>query len=202
VSQEWTISRRGFALGAAGMLGAGALAQALEWFAAAGEAAAQAALSPDDPGVRATMTALADTIVPGPAGGADARPGAVEAGCVEELYESFYGAAPTFPLIHQDLAVATPRVLRRPAAFDLGLPYADRERVLDDRMVATGEGGSNNLYLLYQGAAIIVYVAYYGTARSEAGPREIGFPPVSGGYWPRHSYGVRFRGMTRTGNPR
>lgn len=200
------LTRRGFVVGAGGLAGVTAIAQALDMLAFASESLAAevsgAALSPDDPAVRATMAAFADTIVPGPAGGADLDPGAVEAGAVDELYEPFYGAATTFPLIHDDLAVVTPRVLGRAAAFTLELPYADRMRVLDDRMPGYGEGGSNPLYLLYQGAAIIVYVAYYGTARSAAGPEYIGFPPESAGYWPRHSHRLRFRGMTRTGNPR
>jgi hypothetical protein len=185
-----------------GVFGASALATAVGWMREASEAIGQVGLSPDDPAVRATMTAYADTIVPGPAGGADAEAGAVEAGAVEELYEPFYGAAGTYPFLHQDIQLATARVLGRPARFDLDLSYADRERVVLDRIVATGDGGDNTAYLIYQGAAVIVYVAYYGTARSELGPQYIKFPPESNGYYPRHSYRVRFRGMTKRGNPR
>jgi hypothetical protein len=73
--------------------------------------------------------------------------------------------------------------------------------VVIDRIIAGGSGGESTLYLLYQGAAILVYVAYYGTARSDAGPRYIRFPPHSDGYWPEHSYRLHFRGMTKDGNP-
>ena len=146
------------------------------------------------------MAAIADTIVPGPAGGADPHPGAIEAGLLDELYDPFYGASPAYPVIHQDLLVNTPRILGRPARFDLALPYEDRAKVLRDRMVAPGSGGQNVNWLLFQGAAILTYVAYYGTARSEVGPEYIGFPPRSNGYWPKHSYRVRFKRMTRKGN--
>jgi hypothetical protein len=199
---ERELTRRGLLVGAgAGALGVSALAQAVGWLAGAEEAGAQVALAPDDPAVRATMAALADTIVPGPAGGADAQPGALEAGALDELYDPFYGASGAYPLLHQDVQQATPRVLGRSARFDLALPYADRERVVLDRITAGGSGGNSTLYLIYQGAAIIVYVAYMGTARSAVGPHYIGFPPASDGYWPGHSYRVRFRGMTKDGNP-
>jgi hypothetical protein len=199
---ERELTRRGFVVAAgAGALGVSALAQALEWLRAAEPAAAQVGLAPDDPAVRATMAAFADTIVPGPAGGADGEPGAIEAGAHEEIYDSFYGASPSFPVLHQELRVTTARLLGKPA-FDLSLPYPERERVVADRIVAPGSGGQSPNWLLFQGAAILVYVVYYGTARSELGPRYIGFPPRSGGYWPRHSHRVRFRRMTRSGNPR
>jgi len=193
------LTRRGF------VIGAGALSLAHVGLVArmAADAAAQLpapGLGPDDPAVRATMTALADTVVPGPAGGADGAPGAVEAGCVDELYDPFYGVTSTFPVIHDDLLVATPRVLGRPATFDLGLPYPDRERVLLDRITPPGNGNPSPA-LMYQAAALIVYVAYYGTARSDLGVRYIGFPPHSNGYWPESSYRVAFRGMTADGNP-
>lgn len=200
---EQELTRRGFVVGAGGAaLGLSALTQALRWLADPPVAAAQLGLSPADPAVRATMAAYADTIVPGPAGGADQRPGAVEAGAVDEMYDPFYGAAGAFPLLHHDLQLATPRVLGRPARFELALAYRDRERVVADRIVAPGSGGRSPNWLLFQGAAILVYVAYYGTARSELGPRYIRFPPRSDGYWPRHSYRVRFKRMTRRGNPR
>jgi hypothetical protein len=200
---EQELTRRGFVVGAGGAaLGLAALVQALRWLAEASPAAAQLGLSPDDPAVRATMEAFADTIVPGPAGGAHAAPGAIEAGAVDEMYDPFYGAAASFPLLHHDLQLNTPLILGRLARFDLALAYPDRERVVAERIVAPGSGGSNPNWLLFQGAAILVYVSYYGTARSEAGPRWIGFPPRSSGYWPGHSYRVRFRGMTRRGNPR
>lgn len=147
------------------------------------------------------MAAFADTIVPGPAGGADARPGAIEAGVLDELYEPFYGAAASFPFVHNDLQVATPLVLGRPASFDLELPYGDRARVMADRITAPGSGGTNTNWVLYQGAAILVYTSYYGTAQSDLGPKTIHFPPRSDGYWPASSYRVRFRGMTKNGNP-
>jgi|SRR5712691_1364040 len=202
---ERALTRRGFVVGAgAAALG---LSQAVTWLRAASEALAQAetavaGLSPDDPEVRATMEAFADTIVPGPAGGADALPGAIEAGAVHELYDPFYGVVNSLPLLHQDLQLTTARVLGRPARFELALPYPERERVVLDRITATGDGGTSTWALLYGGAAILLYVAYYGTARSDLGPRTIGFPPASKGYWPRHSYRVRFRRMTRHGNPR
>jgi hypothetical protein len=186
----------------AGVLGVSALAQALGWLKTAEEAFGQVGLSPSDPEVRKTMAAFADTIVPGPAGRADPHPGAIEAKVIDEMYDPFYGAVNTFSYIHNDIQLTTPRVLGRPARFDLELPYPDRERVVLDRIVATGSGGQNIEYLLYQGAAILAYVAYYGTAKSDAGPRYIRFPPHSDGYWPRHSYRLRFRGMTKDGNPR
>jgi hypothetical protein len=167
--------------------------------AAAAEALPPSPLSPDHPDVRATMAAFADTIVPGPAGGADRQPGALEAGALEEIYDDFYGANGTFPLLHADLQVATLRVLGRLTEFDLSLAYRDRERVLIDRFEAPPAGGGP-LYVIYQGVAALVYLTYHGTARSNLGPRYIGFPPHSRGYWPHHSYGVRFRGMTRDGN--
>jgi hypothetical protein len=159
------------------------------------------ALSPDDPAVRATMAAFADTIVPGPAGGADPHPGAIEAGVLEEMYDPYYGANVTFPEVHNDLLTATPRVLGRPVGFDLELPYPDRERVMIDRIESFPDGGENLLFVLYTGIATLVYIAYYGTAQSREGPRYIGFPPRSDGYWPDHSYRVRFKGMTKDGNP-
>jgi hypothetical protein len=202
---ERELTRRGFVIGAAGAgIGLSALAQAIGWLQEAGEARADLgapALSPDDPAVRETMAALADTVVPGPAGGADALPGALEAGVLDEIYDPFYGAASAYPVIHNDVQLATPRVLGRPASFDLQLPYPDRERVIADRIAAPGSGGTNQNWVLYQGAAILVYTSYYGTAQSDLGPRTIGFPPRSDGYWPAHSYRVRFRGMTRKGNP-
>ncbi len=185
-----------------GVLGASALATAVGWLREASDALGQIGLAPDDPAVKRTLTAYADTIVPGPAGGADSNPGAVEAGAVDELYAPFYGTAATYPFLHNDIQLATARVLGRPVRFDLDLPYADRERVVLDRIVAGPNGGQNTAYLIYQGVAIIVYIAYYGTARSELGPQYIQFPPRSDGYFPRHSYRVRFRGMTRRGNPR
>lgn len=151
--------------------------------------------------VRATMAAFADTIVPGPAGHADPHPGAVEAGCVEELYDPFYGFSGSYPLVHADLQARTPYVLQRPASFDLALPYNDREQVLRDRLSPPPAGGTNPLYIAYYAIAVIVYVAYYGTARSDLGPRYIGFPAHSDGYVPHHSYYVTFAGMTDDGNP-
>jgi hypothetical protein len=197
------VTRRSFmAHAGGGVVGASLLAQALEWLADAEPAAAQLGLSPTDPAVRRTMAAFADTIVPGPAGGAHDRPGAIEAGALEEAYDPFYGAANVYPLLHHELQLATRRVLGRPARFDLSLAYADRERVVLDRIVAPGSGGRSPHYLLFQGAAILIYVAYYGTARSTLGPEYIRFPPHSDGYAPGHSYAVEFEGMTRDGNPR
>jgi hypothetical protein len=193
------LSRRGFFAGVgAGALGLSSLGAAIEALRGAAPAYAQLGLSPDDPAVRATIEAYADTIVPGPAGGAHSEPGAVEAGAVDEAYDPYYGALNVFPAIHQDLQLATPLVLGRPARFDLKLPYPDRERVVLSRMTLN----PSPLYVLYQGVAIVIYVAFYGTARSELGPRFIGFPPRSDGYWPGHSYKVRFRRMTRHGLPR
>jgi hypothetical protein len=200
---ERELTRRGFVVGAgASAIGLGALVQALRWLADAEPAAALLGVAPGAPAVRATMAAFADTIVPGPAGRADRSPGALEAGVLDELYDPFYGASGSYPLLHEELQLTAARVLGRPVPFDLSLPYPDRERVVLDRIVAPGSGGRSPNYVLYQGAAILVYVAYYGTARSEAGPRYIGFPPASDGYWPHHSYRVRFRRMTKHGNPR
>ena len=194
--------RRLIAAAGGGALALSGLAEVVRAIAAAAEQLPAASLSPDDAGVRATMAAFADTIVPGPAGGADRHPGALEAGAVEEIYDDFYGASGTFPFLHIDLQATTPQVLGRIATFDLDLPYADRERVLIDRLEAPPDGGGGPLYVIYQGVAILVYLSYYGTARSNLGPRYIGFPPHSDGYWPHHSYRLRFRGMTRNGNHR
>jgi hypothetical protein len=73
--------------------------------------------------------------------------------------------------------------------------------VLDERMQPAGEGGRNPLATAYAAVAIVTWFAYYGTARSEAGVRYIGFPPRSDGYAPGHSHRVPFRGMTADGNP-
>lgn len=199
---ERELTRRGLLAGAGGgLMAVAGLARAAEALAAIADVLPVPALSADDSQVRATMAAFADTIVPGPAGGGDSDPGALEAGALEEIYDTFYGAREVFPLLHHDLQVATPVVLGRPARFDLALPYRFRERVLLDRMTATGEEGSDLLYVLYEGTAVLVYLAYYGTARSDLGPRYIGFPPASDGYFPEHSYGVAFEGMTADGNP-
>jgi hypothetical protein len=74
--------------------------------------------------------------------------------------------------------------------------------VLRDRIVEVSGGGQNPLATAYQAVAVLVYLAYYGTARSDLGPKVIGLPPHSDGYFPGHSYGVEFRTMTRDGNPR
>jgi hypothetical protein len=49
---------------------------------------------------------------------------------------------------------------------------------------------------------ILTYLAYYGQTASDAGLKVIGLPPHSDGYWPHHTYRLRFRGMTADGNPR
>ncbi len=190
--------------GAMGLLGMVQAAEALARSAAVIEQAAPVGpgLSPDDPAVRATMAAFADTIVPGPAGGADDEPGALEAGVLKEIYRPFYGAKETYPTLHQDLQLTTPRVLGRPARFSLDLPYADRERVLDTRIVPPPRGGENPYALLYGAAGVLVYLAYYGATTTDRGMRVIGFPPHSDGYYPHHTYDLRFRSMTRTSNPR
>jgi hypothetical protein len=189
----------GAGVGAAGLTALN-LGGVLESLARAAEALPPPALLPDDPAVRATIEAFADTIVPGPAGGADSRPGAIEAGVMEEIYDPFYGAYVTFPLIHDDLLLTTPAVLGRVAGFDLQLPYPDRELVLRDRLRPFNDGGSSPLYVIHIGVATLVYLSYYGNARSELGPRTIRFPPESDGYWPDHSYRVGFAGMTKDGN--
>jgi hypothetical protein len=151
--------------------------------------------------VRTTIAAFADTIVPGPAGHADSHPGAIEAGCVDVLYDPFYDFSGAYPLVYADLLAQTPLILLRPATFDLSLPYADREKVLRNRLSPPPEGGTNPLYILYYAIAVVVYVAYYGNAESDAGPRYIGLPVHSKGYVPHHSYYVTFEGMTQHGNP-
>lgn len=190
--------RRLLGLGLGGVLGLSGVLQAMDVLR-------DESWLPDLPGgldqsVRDTIAAYADTIVPGPAGGADPQPGAVEAGVVDELYDPFYGVSGSFPALHTDIQVATPRVLGRFAGFDLDLPYDDRERVMLDRIERFPAEGTNPLALLYQGVGILVHFVYYGVAASKAGPRVIGFPPSSDGY-PDHSYQVRFRGMTPDGNP-
>src|SRR5437660_5189050 len=78
---EAELTRRGLIAGAsAGALALAALMQPARALAADARALGPLPLAPDDPQVRATMAAFADTIVPGPAGKADASPGAIEAG--------------------------------------------------------------------------------------------------------------------------
>ena len=203
MSIERELSRRGLlAGGAAGALGLAGLSGLLEQIAAASEALAEAPPGRQDPTaalVRRSIEAFADTIVPGPAGGADPDPGAIEAGVVDEMYEEFYGASGIYPVLHADLQTATPLVLGRPVSFDLGLPYPDRERVVLDR-VRRGDDG-NTLYLAHIAVATLVWQIYYGVAASNAGVDYLRFPPHSDGYFPGHSYGIRFEGMTRKGNP-
>lgn len=198
--EDGNLTRRELvAAAAAGALGTAGAVRALQTLAA--EPAFAQATAPSG-AVRATMAAFADTIVPGPAGGGHDRPGAVEAGVVDELHDPFYGVADTFPAFHVDLQAQTPRILGRPAAFDLALPYADRERVVADRITEAPAGGTNPYAVGYQAVAVLVYLSYYGTPRGTTGLDVIGFPSYSDGYWPRHSNRVRFRGMTRNGNPR
>lgn len=201
---ERELSRRGLLVGAAG--GAAGLAgvlRLLEQIAGVSEALASA------PGprqqasadvIRRTIAAFADTIVPGPAGGADPHPGAVEAGVVDEMYDPFYGADGIYPALHADLQLATPVVLGRPESFDLALPYRDRERVILDR-VGRDSDGANPLWLMHIAVATLVWQIYYGVAASTAGVDYLRFRPHSDGYSPGHSYGLRFRGMTKGGNP-
>lgn len=204
VSGSELTRRRLLALGGAGALGALGLAQAVRTIDAAAQSVIPAGpgLSPDDPAVRETIAALADTVVPGPAGGADPAAGAVEAGAVDELYSPLYGLSGTFPVVHHDAQVAAKRIVGPTATFDLRLSYADRERVLAERMQPAGQGGGNPLATAYAAVAIVTWFAYYGTARSDVGVRYIGFPPHSDGYAPGHSHRVAFRGMTADGNPR
>lgn len=201
---ERELSRRGLLVGAgAGVLGMAGLVRLLDAAAGAAEALAQSGPgpAPADAAVRSSIAAIADTVVPGPAGSGDRHAGAIEAGAVEEAYDDFYGISGSYPAIHADIQAATPLVLGRPAAFGLELAYADRERVLLDRIRSTADGGQTPLFVAYAALAIVVWFAYYGTARSTEGVEYIGLPPHSDGYWPGHSYGLRFRGMTRDGNP-
>lgn len=201
---ERELSRRVLLQGAGGLLSLAGVVRMLE----ALDPAVALAQAPDGGGesggdaVRETVIAFADTIVPGPAGGADRHPGAVEAGAVEEAYDDFYGLGAVFPALHADIQAATPAVLGRPASFDLDLPYPDRERVVLDRIRSTANGGRNQLYLAYLASALVVWFAYYGVSRSQAGMRYMRFKPHSDGYVPQHSYKIRFRGMSRDGNPR
>jgi hypothetical protein len=64
------------------------------------------------------------------------------------------------------------------------------------------QGGSNPTATVYEMFGILTYLAYYGQTASDTGLRVIGLPPHSDGYWPRHTYRLRFRGMTKDGNPR
>ncbi len=202
------LTRRQVLLGTGfGALGLTGLVPLLRSAASAADAYAQtsgARVPVDMPqdAVYRTMQAYADTIVPGPAGGADRHPGAVEAGCVEEIYDSFYGLADSYPLVHADLQTSTPRVLAEPSTFDLSLQYRKREAVVRDRIAAPPDGGSSPLYVLYFAVAVLVEMTWLGTARSNAGPRYLGFPTHSNGYVPHHSYYVTFHGMTHDGNPR
>lgn len=203
---ERELSRRGFIAQVGGTaLGAAALLRGLEALdldAALAQGSQGPRLPPTHADVRATVEALADTVIPGPAGGADRHPGAIESGAVQEAYDPFYGVVATFPAIHADVQTATPLILGRPATFNLRLPYTDRERVVLDRITNPSNGGRNPLALAYIAVAILVWQAYYGVARTDRGLRYAGLPPHSDGYWPGHSYRVRFRGMTRDGNPR
>ncbi|HYH59089.1 MAG TPA: hypothetical protein VD790_07695 [Thermoleophilaceae bacterium] len=197
--------RRLLAAGGAGVLGLTGMTAVAEALADAGAAMAatvQRSPVPTDEAVRATVAALADTIVPGPAGGGDHDPGAVEAGVIDVLYDPFYGLATVFPVIHTDVQSATPVILGRLAAFDLALPYADRERVLDDRMPGWPDGGSNPTALAYSLFGVLTYLAYYGQSAGDVGLKVIGLPPHSDGYWPHHTYELSFEGMTADGNPR
>jgi hypothetical protein len=199
--------RRLLAAGGAGALGLTSLASVAEALANAGAAMAATAAPTSTPvptseAVRATVAALADTIVPGPAGGGDSDPGAVEAGVIDVLYDPFYGLSGVFPVLHTDVQIATPVILARNATFDLALPYADRERVLDDRMPGWPEGGSNPTALAYSLFGVLTYLAYYGQSASDVGLEVIGLPPHSDGYWPHHTYDLSFAGMTADGNPR
>lgn len=202
---ERELSRRGFIARAGGAtLGLAALVRvlaALDADAALAQMPREQRLLPTHADVRATVEALADTIIPGPAGGADRHAGAIEAGAVEEAYDPFYGVVTTFPALHADLQTATPLILGRPVGFDLELPYRDRERVVLDRITNPSNGGGNSLALAYIAFGILVWQAYYGVAQTGLGLRYAGLPPHSDGYWPTHSYRVRFRGMTRDGNP-
>lgn len=193
--------RRLLATASAGVLGASALAQAAEALAAAAERLPRAAADPFGDAVRATMAAFADTIVPGPAGGADAEPGAIEARVLDEIYNPFYGASGTFGILHADVQLNTPRILGRAASFSLELPYADRQKVLDERMTGNPQGGDSAYPLLYTAAGILVYVCYYGFGATDTGLKVIGFPPRSDGYFPHHTYGVAFETATTTSNP-
>jgi hypothetical protein len=207
--EDITLTRRRLlatgSAGALGLTGIVAVARALTDAGAAMAAStpkAAAGLAPVGDAVRATVAALADTIVPGPAGGGDPDPGAIEAGVLDVLYDPFYGLSATYPILHADVQLATPAVLGRAATFDLALPYADRERVLDDRFPSWPQGGANPTATVYELFGVLTYLAYYGQAASDTGLEVIGLPPHSGGYWPRHSYRLRFRGMTTDGNPR
>jgi hypothetical protein len=199
--EEFSLTRRRLlatgSAGALGLTGIVAVARALADAGTAMAAATPAArLAPTDEAVRATVAALADTIVPGPAGGADSEPGAIEAGVLDVLYDPFYGLAATYPALHADVQLATPAILGRDAAFDLALPYPDRERVLDDRM------GANPTATAYELFGVLTYIAYYGQTASATGLQVIGLPPHSDGYFPHHTHRLRFRGMTKDGNPR
>lgn len=200
---ERELTRRGLlAAGTVGLLGLSGALRALEAVAADTARAAVPRSAAPAEAVRTTMTAFADTIIPGPAGGASSTPGAVEAGAVEEIYDPFYGVADAFPVLHADIQAATARIVGRPVAFDLDLPYEQRELVVLDRMAEPADAGQDPLYIGYGATAVLVYLAYVGTARSRVGPETMGFPPFSDGYFPGHSYRVRFRRMTRDGNPR
>jgi hypothetical protein len=201
---ELVTRRRLLAAGSTAALGLSSVLAAARALADAGTALAAAPprLGPDDDPVRATIAALADTIVPGPAGGGDPDPGAIEAGVLDVLYDPFYGVAALFPALHADVQLATPQVLGRPATFDLALPYDDRERVLDDRMPSWPQGGANPTATVYEMFGILTYLAYYGQTASDTGLRVIGLRPHNDGYWPHHTYRLRFRGMTTDGNPR
>ena len=190
--------------GALGLVGMTSVARALvdAGAAMASTGPAGASLAPTEEAVRASVAALIDTIVPGPAGGADPDPGAIEAGVLDVLYDPFYGVAEILPVLHTDVQLATPTILGRDVAFDLSLAYADRERVLDDRMPSWPQGGANPSATAYELLGILTYLAYYGQTATDKGLKVIGLPPHSKGYYPHHTYRLRFRGMTSDGNPR
>lgn len=191
------------AAGGVGMLGATGVLAALERLADQASALELPGsdLAPTDEQVRRTMAAFADTIVPGPAGGADPDPGAVEAGAVRELYEPLYGISDSYPGLHADVQATTKRLIGPTASFSLDQPYADRERVLANRMLSPASGGENPNFAVYMAAGIVVWFCYYGVAQSRLGVEYIDFPPHSDGYAPDHTHGLRFTGMTADGNP-
>lgn len=197
---ERELTRRGFL--AAGGAAAVTLAQAASMTQAAAAVVRLPSVVPSERAVRATIAAYVDTIVPGPAGGADDAPGGLEAGVLDVVYDPGYGANVVLPVLHADLQLAAVRMFGRP--FGLALPYARRERIVVDRLRWPGRRGllrgQAPLLMLYAGVAVISYVAYYGTARSDLGPEYIGFPASSSGY-PDHSFGVSFATATDDGNP-
>lgn len=143
-----------------------ALAAPPGWVRWAAAAPAQAATDP----VRALLRAYVSTLVPGPGDDPAGRPGAVEAGSVEQLEVQ---APYVIPPIVADLTAAALAAHGRDFA---SLGYRDREALL----VAAFADPSRAPYHLI--ALAVGAGCFYGDFRNRVGGTHIGFPGPSDGY--------------------